>query len=325
MLIGPARRLRLLHQSGADRAAILNVSPTLLQMSARTFFERVLIDQFQILGLVEGENFAFGKDRAGTVQQLADWCRSSAVRFEAVPLTADDQLTVSSSRVRDLVRAGDVSQATSLMGRPHRLEGTVIAGAGRGRKLGFPTCNLQQIEVLIPATGVYAGRAWLPDGSHYPAACNIGGNPTFGEQSQKVEIHLIGFQGDLYGQPLAVDLLAKIREVLEFDSLPSLVAQIASDVARSTEILARTPVPTTADELLRTIEEWVLLESSAVLRCHETRLIHARWSTNNQLELGWRMPAQPPGPILFDLLFHLEGRLMRAFPEVRAVSSSSTP
>jgi riboflavin kinase/FMN adenylyltransferase len=135
--------------------------------------------------------------------------------------------------------AGDVRQATGLLGRHYRVRGQVGGGQHRGQTLGFPTANLDQIPTLLPRDGVYAGLA-RPQGDSstpaYAAAINIGPNPTFGEHARKVEVHLIGFQGDLYGRELAVDFIERLRDTRPFPGRDALVAQLHADVEAASRI-----------------------------------------------------------------------------------------
>jgi len=122
-----------------------------------------------------------------------------------------------------------------LLTEPYRIRGMVVHGAGRGAKLGFPTANVDAIDTLLPGLGVYAGQA-LVAGAAWPAAINIGPNPTFGEQSLKVEVHLIGWSRPLYGQPLEVDFLSRVRDIQRFDGVDALKAQLVQDIAAATRI-----------------------------------------------------------------------------------------
>jgi riboflavin kinase/FMN adenylyltransferase len=137
---------------------------------------------------------------------------------------------VSSSRVRRLVSQGQIDEARRLLTRPYRIRGMVTHGAGRGHKIGFPTANVDAIDTLLPGAGVYAGAA-LTGGVRWPAAINVGPNPTFGESALKIEVHLIGYQGQLYGQPLEVDFLSRLRDIHPFASVDALKSQLARDVA----------------------------------------------------------------------------------------------
>jgi riboflavin kinase/FMN adenylyltransferase len=148
--------------------------------------------------------------------------------LDVVPPVEIDGAIVSSSRVRDLIRAGQVEQALKLLSAAYRIRGIVTHGAGRGAKIGFPTANLSGIDTLLPALGVYAGRADV-GGTNYPAAINLGPSPTFGDPMIRVEVHVIGIEEPLYGQPLEVDFLARLRDIRPFDSPAALVEQLNRD------------------------------------------------------------------------------------------------
>jgi riboflavin kinase/FMN adenylyltransferase len=146
---------------------------------------------------------------------------------------------ISSSLVRQFLREGRVEEAAQSLGRPHRIRGRVAHGAGRGRGLGFPTINLTEIDVLMPAEGVYAARAWVDGrGPAWPAACNIGPNPTFGEAARKVEAHLIGFTGELYARSVEIDILRRLRATRPFSNVEELLSQIRVDVEETSRICA---------------------------------------------------------------------------------------
>ncbi len=222
-------RAKLLQQHGVDHVLILQTTPALLQLTAREFFERIIVDGLQAKGLVEGYSFSFGRGREGTLDVLKQLCAEKCIGLTLMPPCEVLDQPVSSSRVRRELQAGNVAVAQELLGRPFRLTGLVGAGAKRGATLGFPTANLEQIATLIPGNGVYAVRAEY-QGTMWPGAANVGPNPTFGENARKIEIHLLGFQGDLYGKILSVDFIKKIRDTTAFGSVQELIAQIAADV-----------------------------------------------------------------------------------------------
>jgi riboflavin kinase/FMN adenylyltransferase len=236
-LVWPEREVELLERAGASEVGVFRTGDWLLGLSAREFFDQVVRGQLGARGLVEGPNFAFGRDRQGDVNILAAWCAEVKIDFEAVePILIEGRL-VSSSRIRRCLNDGEAREAAELLGRPHRIRGIVTRGAARGRVLGFPTANLDEVDTLIPLDGVYAARAWIDGESPpWPAACNIGPNPTFGEQVRKLEAHLIGFAGDLYGQRIELDFLDRIRGTQRFDGLDGLLAQIRQDVDRANRI-----------------------------------------------------------------------------------------
>jgi riboflavin kinase/FMN adenylyltransferase len=212
----------------------------LLAHSPQEFFDRIVRDRLGARAMVEGPNFFFGRGRAGNIDVLGQLCRAAGIALEIVqPLVVDGQY-VSSSRVREAVAAGDVDLARRLLTRPYRIRGMVTHGAGRGAKIGFPTANVSAIDTLLPGQGVFAARAFTPTET-WPAAVNIGPNPTFGESALKVEAHLVDFAGSLYGQPLEVDFLARLRGVQSFDSVAALKQQLAQDVAAAAQIAEREP------------------------------------------------------------------------------------
>lgn len=246
MLLDPGRympplttvpeRARLLHGVGADHIVVLQTNPELLGLSPEAFFETVVRRSLGAMGMAEGFNFRFGRDRAGSNETLAGLCHQAGMRFREVPAFGWGDRPVSSSRVRDALVTGDVATATELLNRPYRVSGVVGTGARRGRTIGFPTANVVHVETLLPATGVYAVRATTPDGV-FAGAANVGPNPTFGEDARKVEVHLLEFAGDLYGRALAVDFVARLRDTRKFGGVEELVGQMRKDVAEARRIL----------------------------------------------------------------------------------------
>jgi riboflavin kinase/FMN adenylyltransferase len=231
------REIALLEDAGASEVAVFRTGRWLLELSAREFFDRVLSTQLAAKGIVEGPNFAFGHDRRGDVRLLAAWCADAGIDFEVVSAAVIDGQLISSSLIRECVREGRVTDAARFLGRPHRIRGSVGQGAGRGAGLGFPTVNLMGVEALLPAEGVYAGLAWIDgQGPGWPAACNLGANPTFGEKAKKVEAHLIGFAGELYGRSVELDFLERLRPTRKFSGPEELLEQIQSDVAETRRI-----------------------------------------------------------------------------------------
>lgn len=234
----PEWKAQRLERLGADVAVIFPLTREFLRLTAREFFDQVILQRLEARGLVEGPNFFFGHRREGDVTLLDEFCREANIRLEIVePLGAAGQI-VSSTRIRQLVLAGAVEEAAELLAHPHRVRGLVVHGAGRGRLLGFPTANLAWIETLLPGEGIYAGRAWV-DGQAWPAAISVGGNPTFDEQALKVEVYLVGFEGNLYDQRLDVDFLARLRDVWRFDGVEALIEQLNRDVEATRDVCQR--------------------------------------------------------------------------------------
>jgi riboflavin kinase/FMN adenylyltransferase len=220
---------------GADHVLILRVTQEMLALRAAEFFAQVLQERLHTRALVEGPNFGFGRGREGNVQTLAQLCIPAGIQLAVVPPVVLEGVEISSSRVRSLLATGSVREAAALLGRPYRLHGTVGVGERRGRKLGFPTANLEQLRTLAPGDGVYAVRL-AAQGELWAGAANIGPNPTFGENARKVEVHLIEFHGDLYGQPLAVDFVERLRDTRPFATIEELVEQLRRDIQEAREI-----------------------------------------------------------------------------------------
>ena len=214
------RRLELLSDAGVDDVLVLPFDEELAALSAEDFAEQML----RGIGaetIAAGATFRFGRGREGDLDLLA----RLGFDVRKVPLLGN----VSSSRVRELLHAGEPEQAAALLGRPPEVEGIVVRGDGRGRELGFPTANLDvPQELLVPPDGVYAG--WAHDRQ---AAVSIGTNPHFDGVERRVEAYLLDFDGDLYGQRLVVEIWNSVREQRRFDSLAELVAAIADDVDRT--------------------------------------------------------------------------------------------
>jgi riboflavin kinase / FMN adenylyltransferase len=231
-----ARRAELLGELGVDGLLALPTSPQLLELSPIEFYQRVLVGELKIRGMVEGPNFRFGKDREGDVQLLQQICSRDQIQFQVADSIDDPQGMISSSRIRQLLVAGDVAEAAAMLTRPFRVSGIVTRGAGRGTGLGFPTANLAQIRSMLPGHGVYAGRVEV-GGQAYRAAMNLGPNPTFGENRTKVEVHIIDLKQDLYGQTLHCDMIAKVRDVVRFEGIQQLLAQIEQDLTKVVQLV----------------------------------------------------------------------------------------
>jgi riboflavin kinase/FMN adenylyltransferase len=235
-LTTPADRANLMQACGADHVLMLLIDGGMLRLTAVEFFEQIVRAKLDPRAMVEGGNFGFGRDREGNIEVLARLCERSGIRFASAPPVLSDAQPVSSSRVRDALQRGAVTEAAQLLGRPYRLHGIVGRGQKRGQTLGFPTANLEQIPNLIPGNGVYAAKVKV-QGTLWPAAANIGPNPTFGENAHKVEVHLIGFRGELYDLALAVDFLDRLRDTRKFKSADDLAAQLRSDVELAQRIV----------------------------------------------------------------------------------------
>ncbi len=223
------RRAELLQKLGVDLVMAYPTDMTLLQLTAEEFFQTVLLDAFGARAIVEGPNFRFGRDRAGDVEMLGKLCNANALSLTVVVAANDEAGMISSTRVRQLINEGKLSAANSLLTQPYEIAGQVGHGAARGRTIGTPTANLTNVRVLVPPHGVYAGCVPVGEGL-CAAAIHIGANPTFGEASVKIEVHLIDWSGELYDSNVRCLFLDRLRDVQKFSSPAELQRQIAIDI-----------------------------------------------------------------------------------------------
>lgn len=241
------RRAELVDELGVDVYCELPFTYEFSQMRPDEFAHRALVESLHAGGVVVGENFRFGHKAAGNIELLRQLGERFGFTAEAVPLLRDNDITLSATYVRTCVLAGDVGAAAAALGRPHRVDGVVELGDQRGRLLGFPTANMRTAAwTAIPADGVYAGRVWrldgegrtIGDGPLGNSAISVGSNPTFDVTKRRVEAHILDFDGDLYGHPLGVEFVERVRGQVKFDGMESLIAQMKLDVVQIREILA---------------------------------------------------------------------------------------
>jgi len=230
-------RARRMSPLGIDFLVVCRTSPGLLNLTAEQFFAGLVEQNLKARGIVEGENFCFGKDRNGDVELLRQLCDHAGIEFQVAEMRSENGEMISSTRIRDLLDGGDVHTAAEFMACPHRITGRVERGDGRGRTIGFPTANLHEIDAFIPAAGVYAALASADD-QDYSAAVHIGESPTFRSgDAQKVEVHLIGFSGDLYDKAITVQFIRRIRGTMRFASAEDLANQLVIDLQSATQFL----------------------------------------------------------------------------------------
>ena len=231
---------RLLGQAGADHVVCLRTDRALLGMPARQFVDEVIVAKFAPRHVVEGRDFAFGASRAGTVDLLRQAGGQAGFEVHVVDEVMMDLPEgpdrISSTLIRMLLRAGRIEDANRCLGREFALYDRIVPGQGHGRVLEFPTANIHPSEQILPADGVYAGRATI-DGRRFAAAVSIGRKPTFGPAEQTyVEAFLIDGEGDFYGQAMELSFVGRLRDQMKFETTEALRAQIACDVARVREI-----------------------------------------------------------------------------------------
>ena len=249
------RRAELVEELGVDVFLVMPFTSDFMKLTPERYIHELLVEHLHVVEVVVGENFTFGKKAAGNVAML----RAAGERFgfavDSMTLVSEvaetrraETVTFSSTYIRSCVDAGDVVAAADALGRPHRVEGVVVRGDGRGRVLGFPTANVAPpMHSAIPADGVYA--AWFTvlghgpvmgsviPGERYQAAVSVGTNPTFSGRTRTVEAFVLDTEADLYGQHVAVDFVARIRGQEKFDSAGDLIVAMDADTARARALL----------------------------------------------------------------------------------------
>jgi riboflavin kinase / FMN adenylyltransferase len=237
------RRAELMGELGVDAVLVLPFTAGFSQLSPADFVVKVLVDKLHARTVVEGPNFRFGHRAAGNVDTLVELGRTYDFDVSVIDLyergKAGGGEPFSSTLVRRLVADGDMAGTAEVLGRPHRVEGTVVRGAQRGRELGYPTANVETLpHTAVPADGVYAG--WLhADGERMPAAISVGTNPQFEGTERTVEAYAIDRVGlDLYGLHVAVDFQEFLRGQETFATLDAFLERMAQDVATCRELLA---------------------------------------------------------------------------------------
>lgn len=226
------QRLEVLARTGLDVVAVVPFTHKVARMGAEAFIERVLVDRFNVREVFIGANFRFGADRGGDVALLAESGKRFGFTAEAWPTVEVEGGVVSSTRVRQAIAGGDVAEAGRLLGRATFGDGQVLLGKRLGRKLGFPTLNIELENELIPAEGVYITVVYIPSfQSVFPSVTNIGVRPTVYENSTvTIESHLLDFTADVYKERVRIFFLDRIRDEEIFGSTLQLVAQVGRDV-----------------------------------------------------------------------------------------------
>ncbi|MCS3640164.1 bifunctional riboflavin kinase/FAD synthetase [Salinibacter ruber] len=240
LLTTVAERADLLERLGLDRFVVVPFSDDFAQLSPTAYVEEVLVDRIGVQEITVGYDHRFGKDRAGDVEALREFGGEYGFSVDVIPPQEVDHDVVSSRTIRSLlVEEGRVEQATDRLGRPYQLQGVVSRGQGRGRKLGYPTANLAlgDARKLVPKQGVYATAVTLPNGDRRGGMMNIGSRPTFDEMDVTVEVHLLDYEGNLYGASLSVEFLQRLRAEQKFESAEALAAQLSEDEERCRTVI----------------------------------------------------------------------------------------
>ena len=238
LLTTPVEKKEILAESGLDYAVFLAFTPELSRYEPRRFVTEVLVGRLGVQELVIGHDHGFGRGRSGDAETLRQIGQELGFGVDVVPPVMVNGQPISSSAIRAALQTGDVPAAARALGRPYSVRGLVVRGDGRGRQLGFPTANLAvaSSEKLIPAAGIYAIRGITRAGS-FGGALHLGPRPTFVGSPPTIELHLLGFDGDLYGEEIRVDFVRRLRDVRPFDSVAALVAQMREDVEDARRVL----------------------------------------------------------------------------------------
>lgn len=236
-------KLAFIAAEGLDATLVISFTTAFAQTSAESFIREVLWDRLRVRQIYIGHDYTFGYGKEGDAAFLRHWGEKLGFDVKALPAVVCDGAIPSSTRIREAIQRGDVTQAARLLGRFYAVSGKVVAGQGRGAGLGFPTANIEPDKVLLPADGVYVSRV-LHEGIRHAACANIGNNPTFDGTARSLEVFLLDFQGDLYGKDLTVQFIERLRGELRFSRIDALIAQIHRDVEESGRILrSRFPPP----------------------------------------------------------------------------------
>ncbi|MFZ3032939.1 MAG: bifunctional riboflavin kinase/FAD synthetase [Parvibaculum sp.] len=237
-------KARLLEKLGVDILTALPFDAEMAQREGPEFILDVLVKGLNVVHVVAGYDFRFGKGRGGDATMLSYMGEQEGFGVSIVKEVIHEGEAYSSTRIRERLAAGDPRGAAELLGHSWTVETHVITGDRRGRTIGFPTANLALEDHVQPALGVYAVKVEIEDGPHkgyYDGVANLGRRPTFNKSDILLEVHLFDFEGDIYGHHMSVSFIDYLRPEQKFDGLDALKAQIAADSARAREILAAEP------------------------------------------------------------------------------------
>jgi len=238
LLTTGTQKLKLLAEAGLEAVVVLPFTPKFARLPARDFVQEYFCRRLKVREVVVGHDYAFGRGREGNIDLLKEMGRSSGFTVQVVWAVEAEGAVVSSSLIRALLRLGKVDAANRLLGRAYGVMGQVYQGHGRGAKLlGVPTANLRPENELLPASGIYAVRVRRGTET-LPGVANIGTCPTFDDAELSLEVHILDFNGDLYGEELEVEFVGRLREERRFPSIEALGAQIRADMEAARRVLA---------------------------------------------------------------------------------------
>jgi riboflavin kinase/FMN adenylyltransferase len=234
-------KLEVLAESGVDYVAVVPFTRELASLDAAQFVDQVLVGRFRVAHLLMGHDHAFGRNRSGNPEVLQQLGQTRDFSVEIIaPVTGGSGQSVSSTFIRRAVAGGDLVHAAEGLGRPYAVGGRVSHGEARGRLLGFPTINvpLESERKLLPPQGVYAVRVQSAHGT-FGGMMNLGPRPTFGDHSMSLEVHLFDVSADFYGMRVRIDFMSRLRDILKFDGVDALVAQLRRDELDARRVLTQ--------------------------------------------------------------------------------------
>jgi riboflavin kinase/FMN adenylyltransferase len=225
------QRLREIEKSGVGMAVVLPFDPNFALITAEDFIRTIIVQKLKAKKVIVGDNFRFGKDRAGDVTKLHEYASQYGFSVQSIPPVTLQGTVVSSSSIRKLLEKGDVERANSLIGRPYEIEGTVVKGKARGKRLGYPTANIHTLNDIAPP-GVFVSMVGI--GSKiFPSVTHVGSKPTFNEKEFMIESYIIDYNNSLYKKKLHVFFIKKIREEIKFETPEALSHQIQKDLEKT--------------------------------------------------------------------------------------------
>ncbi|MBF0460498.1 MAG: bifunctional riboflavin kinase/FAD synthetase [Magnetococcales bacterium] len=237
-ITGMRSKARWIEHSGMDGLLVLRFTHQLAGLSPEQFVRSILVEGLAVRAILVGDNFRFGAGGQGDCTTLQTFGQQCGFAVCCQSLLRDDQQTVSSTRIREGVKAGRFAEVATLLGRDFEIEGRIAHGDGRGQTLGFPTANLALTDLLHPPPGVYIVEGWIRD-RWLPAVANVGHNPTFGDHPLRLEVHLLADGGDFYHQVMRVRFLQRLRDERKFVDHHALKRQIEADVQQARDYFAR--------------------------------------------------------------------------------------
>jgi riboflavin kinase/FMN adenylyltransferase len=231
-------KLRALEEYGIDVYYSAHFDSAMRAISAEAFIQEILLDSLNVRKLIVGENFHYGMNRGGNIEHLEHAAAKLDFEVIRVPGVTLDGETVSSTAVRQALSAGDLKRTAEMLGHPYRMSGEVIQGKHLGRKLGFPTANIDPDRQQVAFMGIFAAQVFGLGETPLDGVASLGTRPTVNGTRPLLEVHIFDFDEDIYGQDLQVDFIEKLRDEEKFDDLDALIEQMHKDAARAREILA---------------------------------------------------------------------------------------